>query len=317
MLGQLESAAIAVTLPNEAKLSHGGADMEHINSGPNVNGMSISNRTIDHGEPSTSTSMQPVSHSIVDLSAVNTNATKLKSNEPNAEPIIIDEDKSDDDVILVDDPQPKLAASNIIEVDTIDENLSPQTLQQIAYEYSHNEMGTTAMLVVRPWMNHDTARKSCINAISQYAMYKCMLEKCHFATNASKLFRKHMEMHEQVIDYYQQKKLLIGDTHQRLIKFRECAYCPFKAEANDQFIEHVERAHRSSILQCAHCYYRSIEVDNMLLHRNAYHPSSYEAILLCGEKRGFQPHDEDILKNANRNVKKIRCGQNQGRQKGP
>lgn len=153
------------------------------------------------------------------------------------------------------------------------------------------------------------ASEVTIDEITQFALYKCLVRKCVYATNAMDEFRKHMEMHVQVIDYYQRESLLDSKTHQKLIKFRECVYCGQKSISNDQFLEHTESKHRRCIFKCPHCVYRSIEVDNVLLHRNTNHLFSDKAILLCGLPRGLDQVDKDVLKNAEQNVKKIRCGQ--------
>lgn len=264
-------------------------------------------------------STQPVSppSSQSTVATAHSIATGSNSNGQSSAPIVIDVDQSDidDDVIFVKDLQTaKFAASNIIEVDTDDENLSLQALDAIANQYKEDDSDIAAMTTIRPWIKDDTARKSRIHVITQFTFYKCMLAMCHFGTNSSKLFRKHMEMHEQVIKHFENYNLLgDGMRLEKLLTFRECPYCRHKSESNEQLLEHMENVHSASILQCAHCFYRSIEVDYMILHRNVHHPNSTEAILLCGKKREFQSRDKDILRNAAQNVRKISCGQSRGR----
>lgn len=236
--------------------------------------------------------------------------------ETNLEPIIIDVDASDDDdcdIISEVHPLPpsNTVIPNVIEIDdtldTVDDRTS-QTLAKTSNEY--NEIDSTNLTAARPWIKDNCIRMVLIDPTSQFAFYKCMVEECYYATNSSELFQQHMEAHDQEIDYY--TRLLDYETRENLIGFRECAYCGLKAEANAQLIEHMKNVHRRCIYQCPHCFYRCIEIDIMLLHLETYHPASNAAILLCGQEREFQQHDDDILKNADEKVVKIRCGQGQG-----
>lgn len=217
----------------------------------------------------------------------------------------------DDDVIFVANfPSNNAVESNTTEIDTVD-NLTNQTLRIIANEYINQIGATNTDIVVRPWMTDvECARKPYINTISQFALYKCMLDKCVYATNTKDSFEIHIKMHDQVIDYFEKENFFDNNqTRDKLNKFRECAYCNYKSKANHQLIEHMEKMHRRCIFQCSNCFYRTIEVDNILLHQKTYHPTGENAILLCGEKREFHQQDEDILGKADQNVMKIRCGQ--------
>lgn len=217
----------------------------------------------------------------------------------------------DDDVIFVAKFRSSNAvASNMNEIDTV-VNLAYQTLEIIATEYNNEfDENHTDAIVVRPWLKGDVcARKPCIDTIIQFALYKCMFGKCFYATNSMEFFRKHMEMHDQVIDHFKYKNFLDNQIRDKLIKFRECAYCHYASKANYQLIEHMENVHRRCIFQCPQCFYRTIEVDNMLLHQKTYHPTDENVILLCGEKRAFQKQDVEILEKAEQHVKKIICGQ--------
>lgn len=195
----------------------------------------------------------------------------------------------------------------MIKVDAMDE----KTLQNIVDGYKTDLTNTVG---VRPWMDGDYGRKLCINEICQFALYKCMHEQCIFATNSMKNWQVHMNVHCQLIDYFKQRDSLEKLTRNKLIKFRECPYCHFEAKADHQMLRHMEEEHRRSIFQCANCFYRTIEMDNMVLHMQSYHPGAKKEILLCGDTREFLQQDEEILsQDCDSYVKRIECGQ--GKQK--
>lgn len=210
--------------------------------------------------------------------------------------------------------------SEIIKVDQANE----QTLQMIESTYESTD---SYNIIVRPWFPHDYAKKPNINMISQFALYKCMYEQCIFATNSEQHWKAHTDMHCQYIEYFKKKineKMQIGlnrTLRERLIKFRECPYCDFQAKADTQFVNHMNEEHRKSIFQCGHCFYRSIEMDNMVLHNQEHHlnvtdPSlpGRNEILVCCEKREFDQHNEEVLGElSDQYVQKIKCGQGKNR----
>lgn len=188
-----------------------------------------------------------------------------------------------------------------IKVNEIDE----QTLEAIAAQ-SNN----VNMQAVRPWIEGDYAR-SVIDAISQFAFYKCMHEDCIYATNSMENWFVHMKMHLQVLDYFQKHNALRKCHREKIIKFRECPYCGYEAKTNQDIIIHMEEEHRRAIFQCSLCFYRTIEIDNLILHMNSYHTASgRKDIYVCGDQRQFEQQDEDILEqDIESNVAKIVCGQ--------
>lgn len=191
----------------------------------------------------------------------------------------------------------------MIKVDAIDE----QTLQNIVDGYKKNYTNT---VVVRPWMDGDYGLKSRIDEICQFALYKCMHEKCMFATNSTENWQIHMAVHCQVIDHFKERDSLEKLTRDKLIKFRECPYCGFEAKADHQMLRHMEEDHRRSIFQCTLCFYRTIETDNMVLHMQSCHPDATKKIMMCGDVREFLQQDEEILsQDCDNYVKKIQCGQ--------
>lgn len=72
----------------------------------------------------------------------------------------------------------------------------------------------------------------------------------------------------------------------------------------------MEEDHRRCIFQCAFCFFRTIEMDNVIVHMEKYHSDKKKVVLLCGESREFLEQDEEILQQDCENfVTKIRCGQ--------
>lgn len=193
-----------------------------------------------------------------------------------------------------------------IKCDPIHDNV----LQSLYDTYGNNE---TNSFLVRPWMDGDYGvKKMSIDDICQFALYKCMYEKCMFATNSMDSWQIHMAVHGQMIDFFQEKGggSLEKNVRDKLIMYRECPYCSFTAKADHQVLRHMEEDHRRSIFQCAMCYYRTIEMDNMVLHMQNYHPNATKEVLLCGEVCEFLEQDEEILQQDCENyVKKILCGQ--------
>lgn len=193
-----------------------------------------------------------------------------------------------------------------IKVDTIDD----QILENVADNYNRNVAVHTH--VVRPWIEGDYGRKPSINVITQFALYKCMHEKCIFATNSLEQWFIHMTVHIQLIDYFKNRNALDKNTRNQLIKFRECSYCGYEAKSNFDVLRHLEEEHHRSIFQCSLCFYRTIEDHNMLLHLKACHPAinGQVEVYMCGFQREFNQQDDETLdQDVENNVKKMQCGQ--------
>lgn len=193
---------------------------------------------------------------------------------------------------------------SMIKVDQMNEEM----LKNISVEFNKNE---TYDFVVRPWIEHDYGRKFCINDISQFALYKCMYEKCIFATNSAEKWQMHMAIHLQLIEYFKQKNCLFKGNRDRLIKFRECPYCGFEAKADHEMIRHMDEEHRRGIFQCPSCFYRTMEMDTVVRHIEHFHPNDRpKQIFLCGNTRDFSQQDEEIMyQDCDVYVQKIVCGQ--------
>lgn len=193
-----------------------------------------------------------------------------------------------------------------IKIDTIDD----ETLQNIADDFE-NQTDHEHMQKVRPWIYGDYGR-SVIDPICQFGFYKCMHESCIYATNSMEHWFIHMKKHLQLIDYLDKRAGGLGKAlREKYIKFRECPYCGYEAKADHDVIIHMEEEHRRSIFQCSLCFYRSIEMDNLVMHMQICHAASgRNEIYVCGDVREFEQQDEDILEqDIDANVTKIVCGQ--------
>lgn len=161
---------------------------------------------------------------------------------------------------------------------------------------------------VRPYISGDYAKKLDINPITQFALYKCMHDTCLFACNSENDWKIHMEQHHNLIDALTDFNLLNKDNRQQLLKFRECSYCGSEPHTGHQVCRHMEMEHRRNIFQCAHCYYRAIEIDHIIWHMEECHADSDREILLCGLQHEFQQEDEDALQNGcQQYITKIKC----------
>lgn len=170
-------------------------------------------------------------------------------------------------------------------------------------------------ITVRPWIEEDYARKPSINLFTQFALYKCMHEHCIFATDDEEKWNKHMDKHINVINVFAsmmkvQNETLVRQTRKELVKFRGCPYCNEEFNSNHSHHEHMEEVHRRSIFQCAYCFYRTIEMDNIVLHYEKYHTNERFEVLMYGEIREYGQGDEESHRAlCNQNVHKIRCAQ--------
>lgn len=93
---------------------------------------------------------------------------------------------------------------------------------------------------------------------------------------------------------------------------RDCCYCDSEARYNNELLSHIMQEHSYSLYQCSYCFYRSIEVDNMILHYQSLHPMEKPEILICenGHDVEFGQQDHEILSyECEKNIDKIECGQ--------
>lgn len=170
-------------------------------------------------------------------------------------------------------------------------------------------------IVVRPYILEDYARKLDIDLITQFALYKCMHDACLFACDSEENWIMHMEQHSNLID-------LLGDELKRkpkykeeLLKFCECPYCGYEPSRRKEVVcrsldavcRHMDMEHQRNTIQCAHCYYRTNEMDNIIIHMERYHPNCKRQVLLCGIHREFQDEDLEELKYSDQHITRVKC----------
>lgn len=188
-----------------------------------------------------------------------------------------------------------------------------QTLKDVAGLYERIKKYTVA---VRPWILYDYAKKLDINLITQFSLFKCMHLQCIFATNSMKQWNDHMEMHLKFIEVFMKENVIHKNTRDEMKKFRECPYCGWHAPNNQHFIRHMQDYHHRSIFQCSYCFYRTSEMDNIVLHHETHHAERDRDILLCGNKREFEEKDEEEQRHiCDLYVTKIKCGQGKTKRK--
>lgn len=182
----------------------------------------------------------------------------------------------------------------------------PSAEEILLNEYKELEKISAYGVNVRPWFSNDYAKKCDINTITQFALYKCLHHWCIYATDSEKKWKIHMGEHTHLLDALSNKELIGKDYLVKLAKFRECPYCGDALHVEDR---HMEVKHRRNTFQCAYCFYRTIETDNMVLHVETYHPNAGREILLYDIYREFHQEDEVILRNGcEQYITKIKCG---------
>lgn len=162
---------------------------------------------------------------------------------------------------------------------------------------------------VRPWIDDDHAKKPMMSIITQFALFKCMHDKCIFSTDSEEQWSAHIIDHLKLIDTLQVKNMLTNEIRMEQNKYRECPYCIINRHKDHQITAHIETEHRRSIFQCVFCYYRTIEIENIVSHHNEFHANEPKEVLLCGEQREFE-HDngKEILWEGEQYMEKFKCG---------
>lgn len=170
-------------------------------------------------------------------------------------------------------------------------------------------------VVVRPYIDEDYARKLNINVITQFSLYKCMHDACLFACDSEENWRVHMEQHSNLIDILGVEQKLKSEYKEQLLKFCECPYCGYEPKRKnntqcrslDAVCRHMEMEHLRNTIQCAHCYYRTNEMDNIIFHMEKYHRDRKRDILLYSRRREFQDSDLEELKQCDQHITGIKC----------
>lgn len=187
--------------------------------------------------------------------------------------------------------------------------------QQIQKTIDENQNAESKFTVkVRPWIPGDYIRKPDINLMTLLALFKCLHKTCTFATDNEVRWNQHIEQHLKVVDYL---NVTLGQSWEKserrenYMRFRDCPYCEdFHTKLNVDVTNHISGHHRGSNLQCRYCFYRCVELDNIALHLEEFHPDKPKEILLLDESREFIHSDlEQLGELCSHNLKKMKCGQ--------
>lgn len=199
-----------------------------------------------------------------------------------------------------------------------DQTTSPALLKISAEEQerllnlhnNYDEITSKFNITVRPWFGSDYAKKPRISLFTQYTLYKCMHDECVFATDDPDRFEEHMKKHWDFIDVIQHRIGINKHIRTKHNHFKECPYCNSEFPTNPEFLNHMNIYHRFSPFQCVKCFYRTHEMDNIVLHYEEFHPKIHKDVLLCHEQREVDEKDfEQIEEYCVENIKKFVCGQ--------
>lgn len=97
--------------------------------------------------------------------------------------------------------------------------------------------------------------------------YKCMVATCSFTTISTKIFLKHLKLHESA-----------GGSEQEFIY--HCPYCLFKGDSTSELLEHYE-LHIFDKFQCGYCFYRSVDKNTCWEHVTKFHSKSPAKVYEC------------------------------------
>lgn len=176
---------------------------------------------------------------------------------------------------------------------------------------NHYQQSIDYKFNVKKWIGNRW-KKPIIECVSQVALFKCMHPACIYSTDERQDMAIHMNSHLTFMKVIARDTAgaLPKTTRDQQIKFRDCCYCDFEAHYNDELLEHIVDEHSRSIFQCSYCFYRCIEVDNIISHYKALHPAEKREILLCGDSKEFTQQDYEMMKDDCENhVEKFKCGQ--------
>lgn len=173
-----------------------------------------------------------------------------------------------------------------IRSESIDVNSEINELKPYIHHYRSASLNTDSWIKVKPWIEADSSTKREIRWDIQFALYKCMHTTCIFSTNDASKMEKHIDSHLEMIDIMAQANGLTRAERKMQIKCRECAYCPKTFNHGSHLVDHITKQHGNSIFQCANCFYRTIEMDNLIAHNEHYHnENGIRRILVCSGKR--------------------------------
>lgn len=203
--------------------------------------------------------------------------------------------------IIDDDRQNPFLAQYIEQIEPAIENteIEPEyiDIEQLIPYIKRN--ATSNWTKVKPWIDGDGSIKENIRLDMLLALFKCMHRLCKFSTDDATRMTEHIDSHLKAIDAL--------PTPGMQIECLECAYCTKSFMFGATLAAHIENEHSDSIFQCANCFYRTIEIENIIGHTERYHKDDGERkILLC--PRGERVIDESTINSVYERFERS-CGQ--------
>lgn len=158
---------------------------------------------------------------------------------------------------------------------------------------------------IEPYFIRNDSKK--LSDVVLYGRYKCMATYCVFATNDVTKMRKHLENH---VTYMKFLEKTYNISPQKDMLWTKCAYCDMTCEPNStDLINHINQEHGTSMFQCSCCYYRTIELDNIVTHMSEFHKENAKLVLLCeAEKPNLLTEKLKMQQSRKSNMPEYPCG---------
>lgn len=142
---------------------------------------------------------------------------------------------------------------------------------------------------VKPWIELDSPIKEELRLQVQLDLFKCMHAACNMSSEESNKLINH-------IDFLRVRRQIQNHNN-----YGDCSYCENSYGRSGDLIDHIEKEHKNSIFQCANCFYRTIEIENIITHNERFHKgdglrtsNGLRQILLCSGERVI---DENSIKH--------------------
>lgn len=150
---------------------------------------------------------------------------------------------------------------------------------------------------VKPWIKGNLSAKAKLRWDTQLALHKCMHLTCIFSTNDASKMREHIASHLKMTESTIALKLLTKEKRKMLAGYSECAYCD-DDNVHSTIVNHTIKNHSNSIFQCTNCFYRTIELANLISHNERFHKDSVSRqILVCSGERVIDENEMDDVNN--------------------
>lgn len=245
---------------------------------------------VSHNAPSTSgTQPQP----------------QIKTERPEEPLTILIDDSDDESPSSTSAPTQNMHYFNPPQIKT-----EPQT-DRLSVIVKNERFDDFAPIKLKPWTNCSTLKNpntshQMLHDISLFALFKCMAKDCPFSCNSEEIIAEHLRHHEAMA-----KGLVpsADNIKTELADYLECAYCNQYLATRQELIDHTIGTHASSIFQCQHCFYRSIDAHATLTHERKYHPDRPPVILVCdGYNRSeMQNYMKELMEKQLTNVHPVEC----------